>query len=292
MRFDGSVDQNISVPIPRSDVTIDAHLVRRLLTLAGFSSEGLEQIGSGFDNEMWRAGAVVVRLPRRAAAVELLLNEQRWLPELTEHIPLATPSLLWRGEPSDHYPYPWTIQSWIDGEVALRHGPLGTQVAAEKLGHALRAMHRPAPHDAPMNSFRGVALSDRADSFATNNQRDGDRWLERHFHHALRAPRFSGQPRWLHGDVHGGNLVVRDGELVGIIDFGDLCGGDPASDLGGALLATHPTVWNALTDAYRADGGTWQRAFGWLSLFIVLHLSIGGRHAMAADASLRAWRAL
>ena len=277
---------------PRADVTIDASVVQRLLELAGMSSAGLTQVGSGFDNEMWRAGSVVVRLPRRAVAAELLRNEQRWLPDVASGVTIDTPSILWRGEPTDFFPYPWTVTSWIDGEIALRQGPLQSGAAAARLGQCLVAIHRTAPHDAPMNPFRGVALSERADSFALNNQRDGDGWLERHFHHGLRAPRFAGQPRWLHGDIHGGNLITRNGELVGLIDFGDLCGGDPASDLGGALLATHPSVWKSLTDSYQTDGATWQRAFGWLSLFIALHLRIGGRHALAADATLRAWRAL
>lgn len=292
MRFDARRHQNRTVPLPPGDVTIDASLVERLLAPTGISSNGLELVGSGFDNEMWRAGSVVVRLPRRQAAVELLRNEQRWLEEVSAGLELATPSILWKGEPSDLYPYPFSVMTWIDGALALRHGPLTTDVSASRLGVALLAMHRLAPHDAPMNPLRGVALEQRVESFASNNERDGDGWLERHFHHALRAPRFTGQPRWLHGDIHGGNLIVRDGELVGIIDFGDLCGGDPAGDLGGALLAVHPSVWGPLTKAYPADGATWQRAFGWLSLYIALHLKIGGRHAMAAEATLRAWRAL
>lgn len=278
--------------LPAGDVSIEAALVTQLLERAGISSQGLELVGSGFDNEMWRAGSVVVRLPRREAAVALLRNEQRWLSEVCTGVELETPSIMWNGEPNDLFPYPWTVTSWIDGEIALRHGPLATSISAARLGAALFALHRIAPHDAPMNPFRGVALEQRADSFALHNERDGDRWLQRHFAHALRAPRFTGQPRWLHGDVHGGNLIVRDGELVGLIDFGDLCGGDPAGDLGGAMLATHPSVWGALTNAYQADGATWQRAFGWLSLYIAIHLKVGGRHAMAAESTLRAWRAL
>lgn len=278
--------------IPSADVVIDGPLVASLLEGAGFSSNGLELVGSGFDNEMWRAGTVVARVPRRQVAVSLLRNEQLWLGEVCAGINLETPSILWKGEPSDRYPYPWTVMTWIEGDVALRHGPLTSRSSAESLGLALATMHRTAPHDAPMNPHRGVALEQRSESFAAHNERDGDGWLERHFRHALRAPRFNGQPRWLHGDLHGGNLIVRDGELVGLIDFGDLCAGDPAGDLGGALLALHPSAWGALTTAYPADGPTWQRAFGWLSLYIALHLNVGGRHALAANATLRAWRAL
>ena len=277
---------------PPADVDIDAALVADLLRETSFSSDGLEQVGTGFDNEIWRAGTVAVRVPRRIAAVPLLRNEHQWLDELTAGLEIETPTILWRGEPNDRYPYPWTVTNWIDGELALRHGPLTSSASASRLGTALHTLHRIAPHDAPMNPLRGVALDQRTESFVLHNERDGDGWLLRHFRHALRAPRFTGQPRWLHGDVHGGNVIVRDGELVGLIDFGDLCGGDPAGDLGGALLTIHPSVWGALTNAYPADGATWQRAFGWLSLYIAMHVKIGGRHAMAAEATLRAWRAL
>lgn len=39
---------------------------------------------------------------------------------------------------------------------------------------------------------------------------------------------------WLHGDLHPGNVVVRKGGLVGLIDWGDMTGGDPATDLAAA----------------------------------------------------------
>ena len=36
---------------------------------------------------------------------------------------------------------------------------------------------------------------------------------------------------WIHGDLHPGNLLVRDGRLSGVLDFGDVTAGDPATDL-------------------------------------------------------------
>ena len=41
---------------------------------------------------------------------------------------------------------------------------------------------------------------------------------------------------WLHGDIHPLNLLVHDGELSAVIDFGDLTAGDPATDLMPAWL--------------------------------------------------------
>lgn len=277
---------------PPADIESTHAVATALLAVAGQSSEGLVLVGSGFDNDIWRTGRHTLRLPRRTSAVALIDNEHRWQAEATAPLRLPTPTIVWRGRPHELFPHPWTVTTWIDGEIALRTGPITSVDAARVLGEALSDLHRVAPHDAPMNPFRGVPLERRTDAFVENNQRDGDGWLLRHFDHARRAPAFSGQPRWLHGDIHGGNLLVRDGELTGLIDFGDLCAGDPACDLGGALLALHPSTWDVFTTTYRADGPTWQRAFGWLSFFIAAHLRIGGRHAMAADATLRAWRAL
>ena len=37
-------------------------------------------------------------------------------------------------------------------------------------------------------------------------------------------------PVWLHGDVAVGNLLVRDGRLAAVLDFGSSGVGDPACD--------------------------------------------------------------
>jgi aminoglycoside phosphotransferase (APT) family kinase protein len=39
------------------------------------------------------------------------------------------------------------------------------------------------------------------------------------------------QPVWVHGDISAGNLLVNDGKLSAVIDFGQLAVGDPAYDL-------------------------------------------------------------
>jgi aminoglycoside phosphotransferase (APT) family kinase protein len=68
---------------------------------------------------------------------------------------------------------------------------------------------------------------------------------------------------WFHGDVAVGNLLVRDGRLAAVIDFGTSGVGDPACDL---VIA-----WNSLTaperrafhEAVGLDADTWRRARGW-----------------------------
>lgn len=65
---------------------------------------------------------------------------------------------------------------------------------------------------------------------------------------------------WLHGDLHPANVVVRDGALVGLIDFGEMCGGDPATDLSAAWLLPDGAA-GRFFDAYGdVDGATIARA--------------------------------
>ena len=69
---------------------------------------------------------------------------------------------------------------------------------------------------------------------------------------------------WLHGDVHPGNVVVRQGRLAGLIDWGDLTAGDAASDLVCAwLLFRHPAARADFLDAYGATDAQRRRIRGW-----------------------------
>jgi aminoglycoside phosphotransferase (APT) family kinase protein len=97
---------------------------------------------------------------------------------------------------------------------------------------------------------------------------------------------WEGGPVWFHGDVATGNLLLRDGRLVAVIDFGTSGVGDPACDV---VIA-----WTLLSgpsrDAYRStlgvDPGTWSRGRGWALwkalISLVGHLEEGDAEAAAA----------
>jgi aminoglycoside phosphotransferase (APT) family kinase protein len=92
---------------------------------------------------------------------------------------------------------------------------------------------------------------------------------------ALTAPGYDGPPVWLHGDLHPANILVNDGQVSGVIDFGDITAGDPASDLSVAWmllpLGCHDIFWSAYQAAGgRAGGALRARARGWaLNLAVV-----------------------
>src|SRR5260370_1222971 len=85
---------------------------------------------------------------------------------------------------------------------------------------------------------------------------------------ARAVPGYDGPPVWLHGDLHPANILVNDGQVSGVIDFGDITAGDPANDLSVAWmllpLGCHARFWSA----YHAAGGRpgdalRTRASGW-----------------------------
>ncbi len=133
------------------------------------------------------------------------------------------------------------------------------------------ALGIPAPADALANPFRGVPLAARdADVRARlkrNKVRDAQR-LESVWERALAAPAWSGPALWLHGDLHPANLLLApEGGLAGVVDFGDLTSGDPATDLATAWLTFDGRgrrSFRAEVERRRpTDAATWDRARGW-----------------------------
>jgi aminoglycoside phosphotransferase (APT) family kinase protein len=152
--------------------------------------------------------------------------------------------------------------------------------AAARLGRFLRALHHDAPAEAPYNPYRGVALAARAPTVEELLARlateiDAHAVL-RVWDHALAADPWAAPPVWVHGDLHPANTLVADGTLSAVIDFGDLCAGDPATDLAGAWMLLPGSASAAFRSAY---GGTdeqlHRRSRGWAVLFALVLLDIG-----------------
>ena len=271
---------------PAAEAAIDVSLVASLLKdqFPHLANLQLQPIGNGWDNVVMRLGPeLLVRLPRRRAAVPLVEHEQRWLPQLARRLPIAVPSPLHAGRPSTAFPWPWSISPWLPGQTADVASPDAGEAVA--LGRFLAALHQPAPTDAPCNPVRGVPLSLRA---AAVKERIGrlqvrsalprhvlshaqDVWLR-----GLLAGPSRGAARWLHGDLHPGNVLTAQGRITGIIDWGDLCGGDVATDLAAFwMLFDARAIQQGLAAYARADAATIARAKGWAVFFGVTLLDAG-----------------
>jgi len=271
--------------LPEAEVDIDPALVGALLEAqhTDLARLPIVDVGSGWDNKLYRLGEdLAVRLPRRSAAACLIEQEQRWLPQLAPRLPLPVPVPVRIGRPGCGYPWSWSVVPWRSGEtadIAAVHDPVS---AAAELGRFLCALHQPAPADAPRNPLRAVPLGDRDDVVhkcvrQLDRLVDGDRILDV-WSRLVRTPPWTGPPLWAHGDLHPGNLLVSDGRLSAVIDFGDLCSGDPATDLSIAwmlLPSSARSVFQASArrSADRIDDATWMRARGWALALGLAHLA-------------------
>lgn len=267
--------------LPEADIRIDEALVSRILRTGAPSLAHHTPVasGEGFDAVIYRIGPEhAIRLPRRAYASGIIETEQRWLPLLSEGVDTATPVALIAGQASADFPRPWSIVPWIEGETVASVPPARRDHLAAPLAHFVGSFQRAAPASAPENSYRGGPLAHRDHSvrerLASGKIAQADQLLEI-WEQALRAPQWTGLSLWLHGDLHPNNLICRtaeDGEmdLAGVIDFGDLTAGDPATDVATAWLTLEPAAreefFNGFEPCYDVDGPLLERAQGWALL--------------------------
>ena len=74
---------------------------------------------------------------------------------------------------------------------------------------------------------------------------------------------WSGSPVWVHGDVSAGNLLVQEGRLSAVIDFGQLTIGDPACDLAIAWTLFSGESREIFRAMLPLDADTWARGRAW-----------------------------
>jgi aminoglycoside phosphotransferase (APT) family kinase protein len=275
------------VPKPAAEVDIDEALVRALLRhqVPPLAEEPLVHLGAGWDNALYRLGdGLVVRLPRRELSAHLVEGEARWLRVLAPALPLAVPVPVHVGEPGDGYPWSWTIVPWLEGRSALEEPPALPIDAADSLGLFVRELHRPARPGAPENPYRGIPLADRTTRLAEGLDALGPdpggpggptrAAIEEAWAHGLAAAPHAGPPVWAHGDLHPGNVLVHDGRVHAVIDFGDLTAGDPAVDLAVAwMLFEGRSRERFRAAAGRPDDDTWARSRAWAVALSVAYLA-------------------
>ena len=277
--------------MPSAEVSIDDGLVRGLLRaqhpdLAGLS---LEFLSEGWDNVMYRLGdELLVRLPRRHASVVLIESEQRWLPSLSPRLPLEIPVPIRLGVGGEGYPWPWSVVAWVAGARGSDSTFADPGAQARRLGRFLAALHVEAPDDAPRNDVRGVPLAardemtrDRLDELRDLVETEA---LHGVWERGLAAATWAGPPLWIHGDLHAANLIVDRGEIVSVIDWGDITSGDPATDLAAAWMLFGAEDRATFRDAAGdVDDATWQRSRAWaLSLALAYLLHSADNPAMGA----------
>jgi aminoglycoside phosphotransferase (APT) family kinase protein len=261
-----------SVKMHPNEIETDIALIRRLLAaqFPQWADLPIEPVTSyGTDHDIYRLGDnLAARMPRIGWAIGQAKKEREWLPRLAPHLPLAVPVPLATGRPAEGYPFEWSIYEWLPGENANTRIEDLRQAAVD-LAAFIRALHRidiTGAHPRPVHGRGGpliegdeqvrrsiTELGDRIDGAATLRL-----WEE-----SLSAPAWEGEELWVHGDLLPGNLLVVDGRLSGVIDFGGLNVGDPACDL--------QPAWNMFAGESRerflaeleVDQASWLRGRGW-----------------------------
>ena len=229
--------------IHADQLDMDEFLVRRLLAdqFPQWADLPVSAVPtSGTENAIYRLGdEMVVRLPYRPVRDDQIEKLDRWLPRLAPRLPLSIPEPLARGAPSKEYPAAWSIVRWLDGEeasLARLHDPVGAAKALAEFVRALMAIDAtggPAP--GTHNFWRGVPLAAR-DEMTRRSIRESSGLVDteavtRAWERDLAAPVWDAPPTWLHGDLVPDNMLLNDGKLSAVIDWGGLGVGDPAIEL-------------------------------------------------------------
>jgi len=265
-------DETVASPKMHADeVETDISLVRRLLAgqFPHWANLAIDPVVSyGTDHDIYRLGDdLAARLPRIGWATEQAAKEARWLSKLAPHLPLAVPVQLALGHPAEGYPFEWSVYEWLPGENA--NGTIDdlNQAAVDLAAfvRALRQVDTTGAHQRPPGG-RGSPLAEldehvRRSVAELGNRVDGATAL-RSWEESLDASEWDGEEVWVHGDLLPGNLLVLDGRLSAVIDFGGLNVGDPACDL--------QPAWNVFAGEsrtrYRAelqvDDASWLRGRG------------------------------
>ncbi|MDW8803499.1 aminoglycoside phosphotransferase family protein [Streptomyces scabiei] len=274
-----------------SDITED--LIRELLReqCPDLADLPLKLGALGWDNQVWRLGDdLAVRLPWATETADALLHKERaWLPGLAPHLPLPIPVPQRLGAPSERFPRPWLVTTWVPGDPADRAPATRLPDAAVTLAAFLTALHRPAPDGAPAGRDRGGPLADTAEHLTRGLASATELGLipdpdavRAVWEDAAAAPAWTGPRLWLHGDLHAANILTRNGTFCGVIDFGDLCAGDPACDLAAAWTLLPDGAVDLFHRTYRPapDAATLRRARGWAVLRALggIHIGHAGVH--------------
>ncbi|GAB3435626.1 aminoglycoside phosphotransferase family protein [Flindersiella endophytica] len=279
-------------PVPtRIDVPTD--VVRRLVAAqfpqwAGLPVRPVAE--EGWDNRTFHLGSELsVRLPSAESYALAVEKEHRWLPVLAPRLPLPVPVPLAMGVPGEGYPYQWSVYRWLDGEPASLGNIADLTSFATGLAEFLIALRQISPAGGPApglhNWYRGgpVAtyggLAQDALEALDGRIRTG---VAREIWRRALLPTWDRRPVWLHGDVAEGNLLVRDGRLAAVIDFGTCGVGDPACDLAIAWTLLTGESRKAFRDTLSVDPDTWARGRGW-ALWKTLGACAGALESGGAD---------
>ena len=277
------------------EIPIDAELVRLLVSrvMPAYADTPVRRLASsGSTNALFRLGEeLLVRLPRQPGGSQAISKEAKWLPVLGPLLPVPVPQVVAVFDPDCGYPERWSVVGWIDGAhpvvvdpdtpVDPRREELAKNLAT--FLDALRQVEIPtvAVNNPDLQSYRGEPLATMDQGTRENIERcrslgDFDFDLdaaEQMWVDAMLLPGAADRttPRWYHSDLAAENLLVRDGALSAVLDFGGLSVGDPTVDLVVAWEVLDPPARELFRRQIGVDEPSWLRGRAWaLSLTLMI----------------------
>ncbi|MDG4857784.1 aminoglycoside phosphotransferase family protein [Streptomyces sp. T-3] len=262
------------------EVETDVGLVRRLIGAqfpqwAGLPVERVESAGTV--NAVYRLGDdMAVRLPRIEGGARDLEQELRWLSQLAPQLPVPIPVALGQGRPAEGYPWAWSVQSWLEGTNPVVGHIAGPELLAKDLAAFVGALRQVDASEGP-RAYRHEHLAVREEEMRDALGKLGgvvdvgavtDAWEE-----ALRAPRWDGPGVWVHADLSPGNVLVHEGRLGAVIDWGCAGLGEPAVDLIPAWSLLTADAREVFRDALGVDDAHWARGRGWALSIAAIELA-------------------
>lgn len=255
-------------------VKIDIQLVQKLIAeqFPQWESLAIRPVAqSGWDNRTFHLSEeMVIRLPSDKAYEPQINKEYQWLPWLSKQLSFEITQPIALGKPSKAYPLHWSINRWIEGESVSKENIHDKKEFAEALGKCLKEFQSLDATGGPLagahNFYRGSSLKayDNEMQLAILKIKNAheQRIAASLWQRAL-SSEWGLNPVWVHGDIAVGNILVRNGKLYAIIDFGQLAVGDPACDLVIAWNFFSIDEREVFKNAVQLDNETWMRALGW-----------------------------
>jgi aminoglycoside phosphotransferase (APT) family kinase protein len=257
------------------ELHLDDAVVARLVTeqFPHWRVESIRRIATdGTVNAIYRIGSeLTARFPLRRAdprdVAADLSREAAAMQELGACSPFPSPIRVAVGVPDHGYPLPWSVQTWLAGDVATPGGLADSSPFARDLAAFVRALRGA---DTRGRTFPGTGRGGRL--------QDSDEWMEVCFRESegllpverLRAlwTRFRSLPAagadvMSHRDLIPANLLVDGEHLVGVLDAGDFAPADPSLDLVAAWHLLDADARRVFRSELGCGDLEWQRGAAW-----------------------------